>query len=65
MKRDQRETDAVNANHQSKNNKDFNDNHKSDESKLENKFDRNVDARSAHIDDKFNYFCDNSRSFKK
>ena len=39
IKRDQREADAVNVNHQSENNKSFNENHKSDEKKLKNKFD--------------------------
>ena len=39
MKRNQRKADAVNVNHQFKNNKNFNKNHKSNESKSENKFD--------------------------
>ena len=65
IKRDQRKTDAVNVNHQFESNKDFNENHKSDESKSKNKFDRNANAESARIDDKFNNFRDNSKSFKK
>ena len=65
MKRDQRKADAVNVNHQFENNKNFNENHKSDESKSENKFNRNANAESARTDDKFNDFRDNSRSFKK
>ena len=65
MKRDQRKADAVNVNHQFENNKNFNENHKSDENKSENKFDRNADAKSTRIDNKFNDFRDNSKSFKK
>ena len=65
MKRDQRKADAVNVNHQFENNKNFNENHKSDESKSENKFDRNANAKSTRTDDKFNDFRDNSKSFKK
>ena len=65
MKRDQRKADAINANHQSENNKNFNENHKFDENKSENKFDRNANAESARINDKFNDFRDNSKSFKK
>ena len=65
MKRDQRKADAVNVNHQSKNNKSFNENYKFDKKKLKNKSDRNADAKSARTDDKFNDFSDNSKSFKK
>ena len=43
----------------------FNKNYKSDKNKLKNKLDRNVDAESTRIDDKFNDFRNNSKSFKK
>ena len=65
IKRDQHKANAVNVNHQFENNEKFNENHKFDESKSENKFNRNADAKLSRINNKFNNFRNNSRSFKK
>ena len=55
----------INADYYNENNKDFKDNFKFKENKLNNKFDCYNDDVTARDDDKFNNFHDNSKSFKK
>ena len=51
--------------HHNKGNKDFKDNFKFEKNKLNNKFDCYNDDAITRDDDKFDDFCNNSKSFKK
>ena len=65
MKRNQRDEDAIDADHQNENYKNFKNNFKFEKNKSNNKFERHNDDAATRDDDKFNDFRDNSKSFKK
>ena len=65
MKRNQRDDDAINVNHQNENYKNFKNNFKFEKNKLNNKFKRHNDDATTRDDDKFDNFYNNSKSFKK
>ena len=65
MKHNQRDKNATDVDHQNENYKNFKNNFKFKENKLNNKFERHNDDATTRDDDKFNDFYDNSKSFKK
>ena len=65
IKRNQRDEDATDVDHQNENHKNFKNNFKFKRNKSNNKFKRHNDGATARDNDKFNDFRDNSKSFKK
>ena len=65
MKHNQCNENAINADHQNENHKNFKNNFKFERNKLNNKFECHNDDAATRDDDKFNDFRDNSKSFKK
>ena len=65
MKRNQRDKNAIDIDHQNENYKNFKNNFKFEKNKLNNKFERHNDNAATRDDDKFNDFYDNSKLFKK
>ena len=65
MKRNQRDEDAVDVDHQNEDHKNFKNNFKFEENKSDNKFERHNDGATARGDDKFDDFRDNLKLFKK
>ena len=65
MKRNQRNEDATDVDHQNENYKNFKNNFKFEKNKLNNKFERHNDGATTRDDDKFDDFYDNSKLFKK
>ena len=65
IKRNQRDEDAIDVNHQNENYKNFKNNFKFEKNKLNNKFKHHNDDAATRDDDKFNNFRDNSKLFKK
>ena len=55
----------IDVDYYNKNNKNFKNNFKFKENKLNNKFDYHNNGATTRDDDKFNNFRDNSRLFKK
>ena len=65
MKRNQRDENATDVDHQNENYKNFKNNFKFEKNKSNNKFECYNDDATTRNDDKFNDFHDNSKSFKK
>ena len=65
IKRNQRDEDAIDVDHQNENHKNFKNNFKFEKNKSNNKFERHNDDATTRDDDKFDDFYDNSKSFKK
>ena len=65
IKRNQRDENAVDVDHQNENHKNFKNNFKFKKNKLNNKFERHNDDATTRDNDKFNDFRDNSKLFKK
>ena len=65
IKRNQRNEDAINVDHQNENHKNFKNNFKFKKNKLNNKFERHNDGATTRNDDKFNDFHNNLKLFKK
>ena len=65
IKRNQRDDDAIDVDHQNKNHKNLKNNFKFEKNKSNNKFKHYNDDAATRDDDKFDDFCDNSKSFKK
>ena len=65
MKRNQREKNVTDADHQNENHKNFKSNFKFEKNKSNNKFKRHNDDATTRDDNKFNDFRNNSKSFKK
>ena len=65
MKRNQRDENAIDVDHQNENHKNFKNNFKFEKNKSDNKFERHNDGAATRDNDKFNDFRDNLKSFKK
>ena len=65
IKRNQREENAINVDHQNENYKNFKNIFKFKKNKLNNKFERYNDDATTRNDNKFNDFHNNLKSFKK
>ena len=65
MKRNQRDENAIDVDHQNEDHKDFKNNFKFERNKLNNKFEHHNDDAATRDDNKFNDFHNNSKLFKK